>query len=1297
VFAAIGPEIGVEARSRLEFVGCNDGNPCTSDKCDKQKGCVGLPASATCTDGSVCTKGDACKAGACVAGKLIDCDDGKSCTIDSCDAATGCKHTETTEPCSDGDACTAADKCKGGKCVSGAKIVCNDANGCTDDSCDKAKGCVSAPNQASCTDANVCTIGDACKSGACAIGQIKDCDDKNGCTIDSCAPTSGCAHSNAAFTCDDGDKCTFGDVCKAGKCAAGSTLACDDGNACTDETCDKAKGCTTTANSAACSDASACTDGDTCKGGKCTAGKQKSCDDGKVCTIDSCAPATGCVNTLSTEACDDGDKCTFGDVCKGGACAPGKKLACDDGNGCTTESCDKTKGCVAAPNQASCTDANACTTKDACDKGACKAGPIKDCDDKKACTIDACSPVTGCVHTNSTLSCDDGDKCTVGDVCKSGSCQAGNALVCNDGNACTTDSCDKAKGCASVNNTANCSDGDGCTESDACKDGACSGKPKVCADDGNKCTLEGCKDGVCKATNKICPDAGPCATSHCTTKTGACGATAKADGAICEDNDKCTAGTTCKSGGCGTKVVCDDNKGCTADSCDKAKGCVFKSISEGGSCDDGNACTVGEKCASGTCKGGTTRNCNDSNPCTSDSCDTKSGCKHAAAPAKIGAAVWNDVAVHNKEKAGQYGGVALNSKGAIYAWNSDAAYWRRWQGKIVGTGGTGAKLAWKTTNRMTALGLHNDNVYGIGDDAADGKLKLWTIDDSNGKPTKALWQVKLVGASRRLAFDPAGDLYLVGNNEIRKHKVADGSVLATTGHITYPGLKSPYQAFGLAVRGGEVWSTGPKSINKWDKNLKHVATLNFGSGLSGLAFDSAGKLYAIDFKSAHRWYAVDPALGKTPTLVTGLAGPSIAFGAGGDIAVMRTDGLKVYKTSMDGPSCDDGDACTSGKFCKGTACGTKLDCDDGKACTTDSCDKAKGCINKALGDGAACDDGKPCTVDEACKSGACTGGKPNLCDDGKACTKDVCNAGKGCEHALANPEVKTQGEHTQVISHFDDFVDLPGGSYLFAHGGSPGQIYKFDKAGKLLKQGNAKPYGSFRGLAAAGGKVFSQSDSTLLLINPVDLTHKPAGAAGVKGAWHMTSNGTDTLFSSDDRVDRVALVGLDGKVTANWTVPRKQTLAWGGGFLYAGDGKTTIRKYDGAGKQVLSIQASNTALSVRPSDGALAVFGSAPNTLRVFDGSKQLFSAALAGNSIIVRAGHWSATGVIHYAMNNGTAMRLVRASLSTTTCSDGDACTKLDACNAGKCVGQAVDCDDGNAKTNDSCDAATGKCLHTL
>ncbi|MBM4342809.1 MAG: hypothetical protein FJ100_05480 [Deltaproteobacteria bacterium] len=72
-------------------------------------------------------------------------------------------------------------------------------------------------------------------------------------------------------------------------------------------------------------------------------------------------------------------------------------------------------------------------------------------------------------------------------------------------------------------------------------------------------------------------------------------------------------------------AACDDKNQCTTDVCDPAKGCSHQPGDL--PCDaDQNACTVGDQCSNGVCLAGKAKDCNDSNPCTVDSCAAASGC-----------------------------------------------------------------------------------------------------------------------------------------------------------------------------------------------------------------------------------------------------------------------------------------------------------------------------------------------------------------------------------------------------------------------------------------------------------------------------------------------------------------------------------------------------------------------------------------------------------------------------------------------------------------------------------------------
>jgi hypothetical protein len=577
--------------------------PCRVAVCQADGTCAEAAAAdaSACDDGNACTQADACNGGNC-AGSAVICDDGNPCTSDACAPTKGCASVPNQVGCDDGDVCTEGDVCAAGACKPGPAKACDDANGCTNDSCDKTKGCVNAATTVACDDGNTCTKGDGCQGGVCAAGAALDCDDDDACTDDSCNKTKGCAHAHNTAPCDDGDVCSGGDTCAAGTCEAGDAVNCGDGNPCTDDSCDKAKGCSHSDNSGTCSDGNVCTADDACNNGSCVPGLAKPCGDNNSCTDDGCHVVKGCTHSNNNNACDDGDACTVGDACNTAKCVGGKSLGCDDGNPCTDTSCDKVKGCTSKPNTAKCDDGSSCTEGDVCKAGVCAAGSAKVCDDANLCTNDGCHPAKGCTHAHNALPCGDNNACTGGDACKGAKCVAGAKVDCNDGNPCTTDTCADAKGCAYKNNSAACTDGNTCTEGDGCSAGSCKpGTAKVC-DDGNGCSSDSCHPlkGCVHAANKL----------------------------PCNDGDKCTVGDGCAAKACksGPALKCDDGNPCTADKCEAAKGCV--ALANTVTCTDANVCTLGDVCADSACVPGKAKVCDDGNPCSSDFCDALKGCQH---------------------------------------------------------------------------------------------------------------------------------------------------------------------------------------------------------------------------------------------------------------------------------------------------------------------------------------------------------------------------------------------------------------------------------------------------------------------------------------------------------------------------------------------------------------------------------------------------------------------------------------------------------------------------------------------
>ncbi len=502
------------------------------------------------------------------------CEGMRSCTPDGlseCSASVPAK-----EDCNGSD-----DDCDGEvdepDLVEGAYVLlCDDSNPCTEDSCSGKEGCVNEVlDGTSCDDLDPCTVADHCVAGSCE-GEAVECDDGNPCTEDSCTAKGGCVHVPNALPCDDEDPCTVGDLCAEATCS-GTPVGCDcvadadcaaleDGNACNGTLV-----CDTTALPYQC-----VVDQETVV--ECPAPEGPEA----FCLAAACDPGDGeCSLVPANEGvlCDNGDACTYGDTCQAGVCSGGQPVNCNDGNPCTVDACDPAAGCSHTPEPAACDDGN-------------------------PCTIDSCDPATGCAHADSNEQCDDQNACTLNDQCIAGTCVGGPPPDCDDGNLCTTDSCSTKDGCIHSVNSAPCNDGDVCTVNDQCQLGQCQGGQSLVCNDGN-----GCTDDSCHPVN---------------------GCVFVANDAPCDDGDACTTGDHCAGGWCKPDafVQCDDGNPCTSSSCAPGVGCVSTLID--GPCDDGDACTVGDACVGGQCVGGKPLLCDDSNPCTNDSCDPQQGCQFQA-------------------------------------------------------------------------------------------------------------------------------------------------------------------------------------------------------------------------------------------------------------------------------------------------------------------------------------------------------------------------------------------------------------------------------------------------------------------------------------------------------------------------------------------------------------------------------------------------------------------------------------------------------------------------------------------
>jgi slime mold repeat-containing protein len=106
--------------------------------------------------------------------------------------------------------------------------------------------------------------------------------------------------------------------------------------------------------------------------------------------------------------------------------------------------------------------------------------------------------------------------------------------------------------------------------------------------------------------------------------------------------------------------------------------------------------------------------------------------------------------------------------------------------------------------------------------------------------------------------------------------------------------------------------------------------------------------------------------------------------------------VNCNNTPISGPSCDDGDACTTADHCVNGLCRGTSGCDDGNPCTNDSCDPASpdGCRHDPNTNG--CEDGNLCTINDRCDAGTCVPGQARTCDDRTDCSIDTCDPAAGC-------------------------------------------------------------------------------------------------------------------------------------------------------------------------------------------------------------------------------------------------------------------------------------------------------------
>ena len=158
---------------------CGDGL-CTGNEglqsCAADCACV---TDADCDDGVFCNGVETCHATlGCQAGAPVDCNDGIDCTGDACNEATdACDYATVDSACDDGLPCNGIETCRAALgCQAGAPIDCDDGVSCTSDSCYNATAmCIHTPVDAVCDNGLFCDGVETCDATLDCRAGVEPC------------------------------------------------------------------------------------------------------------------------------------------------------------------------------------------------------------------------------------------------------------------------------------------------------------------------------------------------------------------------------------------------------------------------------------------------------------------------------------------------------------------------------------------------------------------------------------------------------------------------------------------------------------------------------------------------------------------------------------------------------------------------------------------------------------------------------------------------------------------------------------------------------------------------------------------------------------------------------------------------------------------------------------------------------------------------------------------------------------------------------------------------------------------
>lgn len=525
---------------------------------------------------------------------------------------------------------------------------------------------------------------------------------------------------------------------------------------------------------------------------------------------------------------------------------------------------------------------------------------------------------------------------------------------------------------------------------------------------------------------------------------------------------------------------------------------------------------------------------------------------------------------------------------------------------------------------------------------------------------------------------------------------------------------------------GDNGMTQSHQVGIWDKagpQLVTTVTIPAGSGsdlvdhfrhqtIPGLTLE-AGHSYVIaatypqsgtDCVVTHGSFAIDPrvsyVVGREIFSPLGFIYPTTPSAAHMTVTFhfssVRGDGVVDGDEQCDDGEVTSGDGCSSngaietGYACSGAPSACATVCGDGILAGTEACDDGDAVAGDGCSDTCAIESGYTCrnapsTCTNSCGDGVVDGGE--FCDDGNPIVDDGCgsdctvDASYFCTGAPSVCTTQCGDGVLQITPEFEEECD--DANLIDGDCCSKNCLFEPTSTACRRSMGNPSGGGGSGGVGVVEGWEFTvNSPVTIAALGVFDESSVPGLSENqTVGIWDSSQNllatavvpaGTDTTLVGSFRY--VPIAGLSLAAGQSYTI---------GAYMPPPRNDLVI----GAPSPVLDPRLTFVQGRRLPFVGSLVFPTSTSSDARVGPGFLLELTGCGDGGA---DAGEACDDGNLTDGDCCSSACQVFAG-----TCSDANACTTVDTCQAGACVGSvALGCDDGNACSQDSCDPGSG-CVH--